>query len=379
MLNNTLSGTRTFPMSHQVNPQSWRRARIPVLRLMMCVFLSVAFSSGVSHAAPEEQYLLSEVPNTSGEKTNLIKWTNETVLVAVDGDRRSVRVEGQLKAGYQKLSLDGIPITISPDRFFELDLRFTGSRKVFLIKVEGAGGRSGMIKYTLTPTGVLAPTIPVSGVRRPAPGKKKKKSKRTRYSIGFGVTSLQYSQTVVTDDVAQTDELTELLLTVKGGMEYALVPNKYILGFGFFYNALVLSKSGEFPLQILGGNVKLGFLMSPPKASTQFRLSTGAYYNTSVSELGFKGMVGPQIMPELSFKMSKNTGVLTYLKYAPILVNGSFDFSNSKEIAAGLHYRYTLKSGTTVTGGVDYSTLGALAGTDSAQTKTITFGMGMSF
>jgi hypothetical protein len=350
-----------------------------VPRLMMCVFSLLLFFSVAAQAAPEEQYLLSEVPNTSGEKLNLIDWTNETLLVAVDGDRRSVRVEGRLKPGYQKISLDGIPITISPDRYFELDLRFTGSRKVFLVKLEGAGGRSGVVKYTLTPTGVLAPSLPVSGVRKAAPLKKKKKKKRTRYSLGVGVTSLQYSQTVVTEGVEQIDALKELLLTIKGGMEYALVPNKYILGFGFFYNALVLSNTGEYPLQILGGNVKLGFLMTPPQSSTQFRLSTGAYYNTSVSELGFKGMLGPQVMPELSFRLSKNTGVLTYFKYAPILVNGSFDFAKNKEIAAGIHYRFTLKNGTTLTGGVDYATLDAVAGTDSAQTQSISFGMGMSF
>jgi hypothetical protein len=119
--------------------------------------------------------------------------------------------------------------------------------------------------------------------------------------------------------------------------------------------------------------------MTPPQSSTQFRLSTGAYYNTSVSELGFKGMLGPQVMPELSFRLSKNTGVLTYFKYAPILVNGSFDFAKNKEIAAGIHYRFTLKNGTTLTGGVDYATLDAVAGTDSAQTQSISFGMGMSF
>lgn len=359
-----------------MNRRSLRRGEGLAARFLMCVFFSVFSWSGASHAAPEEQYLLSEVPNTSGEKMNLIKWTNETVLVAIDGDRRSVRVEGQLKAGYQKISFDGIPITISPDRFFELDLRFTGSRKVFLIKIEGAGGRSGVIKYTLTPTGVLAPTVPVSGGRRAEPPKKKKKKRKsTRWSLGVGFTSLQYSQTV--DD--QVDSLSELLLTIKGGVEYSLVPNKYTLGFGFFYNALVLSKSGEYPMQVVGGNLKLGFLMTPPKASTQFRFSTGAYYNTSLSEIGFKGMVGPQFMPELSFKMSKNTGILTYLKYAPILVNGSLDFAKNKELAAGVHYRYTLKSGTTVTGGLDYANLDAYAGTAEAHTKSITLGMGMSF
>jgi hypothetical protein len=348
-------------------------------RLLICAFLPVFLSPGSAYAAPEEQYLLSEVPNTEGQKLNLIQWTDETVLVAVDGEKRSVRIEGRLKAGYQKVTLDGIPITISPDRFFELDLRFSGSRKVFLIKVEGAGGRSAVVKYVLTPTGVLAPTIPVSGSRRAdAQRKKKKKQKKTRYSLGMGVTSLQYTQSDSTDPEADI-KLTELLLTLKGGMEYALVPNKYILGIGFFYNALVLSKSGEFPLQILGGNVKLGFLMSPPKASTQFRFSTGAYYNTSISEIGFKGMMGPLLMPELSFRMSKNTGILTYFKYAPIMVRSSFDFSKNKEIAAGLHYRYTLKSGTTITAGVDYASLDAYSGTDSAHTDTLSFGMGMSF
>jgi hypothetical protein len=349
-----------------------------LLRSLMCALLPVIGISGSALAAPEEQYLLAEVPNTAGEKTGIIQWTNETVLVAVDGDKRSVRVEGRLRDGYQKLSLDGIPITISPDRFFELDLRFTGSRKAFLVKVEGAGGRSGVMKYTLSPTGVHAPTIPVSGMRRADAQKKKKKKKRTRYSLGVGVTSLQYNQR---DSTAPENDirLTELLLTVKGGVEYALVPNKYILGVGFFYNALVLSNSGEFPLQILGGNVKLGFLMSPPKSSTQFRFSTGAYYNTSISEIGFKSMVGPQLMPELSFRMSKNTGILTYLKYAPIMVNSSFDFSKNKEIAAGVHYRHTLKGGTTITAGVDYANLDAYSGTDSAHTKTLSFGMGMSF
>ena len=111
----------------------------------------------------------------------------------------------------------------------------------------------------------------------------------------------------------------------------------------------------------------------------QFRLNGGIYYNTSVSEIGFKNMLGPQIFPELSLRISKNQGVMTYFKYSPVVVAGGIDITRNRELATGLYFRQSLKNRKSIFVGLDYAELDAVSGAKEAHTRTLSLGVGLGF
>ncbi|MBU6154327.1 MAG: hypothetical protein KGP28_08510, partial [Bdellovibrionales bacterium] len=90
-------------------------------------------------------------------------------------------------------------------------------------------------------------------------------------------------------------------------------------------------------------------------------------------------MIGPQVFPEFSFRITPRRSVMTYLKYAPVLAAGSFDFLRNREIAAGLYYRQLLSGTNNLFAGLDYSLLDATAGGDKASARSLSLGIGFGF
>lgn len=199
---------------------------------------------------------------------------------------------------------------------------------------------------------------------RPAP--------RWRKSFSIGITSLTYSQTAV-------DPFTQKLITIKGGVEIPISDSRWSIGTGFFFNAFELSNTGKYELKILGFNLRLGRFLTAPESRVQVRFNGGIYYNTSLSVIGFKNMLGPQIFPELSYRITSRQSVMIYVKYSPVLVAGGIDIIRNRELATGIYFRQSLPSGSGFFAGIDIAGLDAAAGLDEARTRSVSFGIGFGF
>jgi hypothetical protein len=195
---------------------------------------------------------------------------------------------------------------------------------------------------------------------------------RWRKSFSIGITSLTYSQTAV-------DPFTQKLITIKGGVEIPISDSRWSIGTGFFFNAFELSNTGSYQLKILGVNLRLGRFLTAPESRVQVRFNGGVYYNTSLSVIGFKNMLGPQIFPELSYRITNRQSVMIYVKYSPVLVAGGIDIIRNRELATGIYFRQSLASGSGFFAGVDIAGLDAAAGSDEARTRSVSFGIGFGF
>ncbi len=196
---------------------------------------------------------------------------------------------------------------------------------------------------------------------------------RWRKSFGIGLTSLTYSQTAV-------EPFTQKLITLKGGVEIPISDSRWSVGTGFFFNAIQLSNTGNYQLKILGLNLRTGRFLTAPERRIQVRFNGGLYYNTSLSVIGFKNMLGPQIFPEFSYRISKLKSILIYVKYSPVVVaGGALDIIRNRELATGVYFRQSLASGSGFFGGIDIAGLDAAAGPDEAKVRSISFGIGFGF
>lgn len=195
---------------------------------------------------------------------------------------------------------------------------------------------------------------------------------RWKKSLGLGLTNLHYSQTLVTP-------FTQRFITVKGGLETLMPGSEWSLGGSFFFNSIALSNSGTYRLRILGVNLRSGRFLTSPESGIQVRLNGGVYYTTSLSEIGLKDMVGPQIFPEFSFRISQAKSVMIYFKYSPVLVAGSFDIFSNRELALGLYFRQLISNTNSWFVGVDYSELDARFGSEEASMRSLSLGAGLGF
>jgi hypothetical protein len=195
---------------------------------------------------------------------------------------------------------------------------------------------------------------------------------RLKKSIGIGLTDLTYSQTGV-------DEFKEKLLTLKGGLEMQIPNSAWSIGGGFFFNAFELSNTGIYQLKILGVNLRAGTFLTPHESAVHVKFNGGLYYNTSISEIGFKNVIGPQIYPEIIFRMGGRSSVMIYGKYSPVLVAGSFNMIRNREIATGIYFRQAFGDGKSFLAGIDYAGLDASVGAEEAKARSLSFGIGLGF
>ena len=201
---------------------------------------------------------------------------------------------------------------------------------------------------------------------------KPKSASRWRGSFGAGYSSIQYSQT-------QVEPFSVGALTLKGGIETSLSNSRWTLGAGTFINAVTLSNSSAYSFRILGVNLRAGYYLTPPESSVQFRLNGGIYYNTALSAIGFKNMFGPQVFPELSFRIGARDALMIYFKYSPVMVAGGVDLGRNRELAAGIYLRHGLEGGRSIYLGIDHAFLDVFTPAAEAHTRSLSIGIGLGF
>jgi|GEM_PF-5469554 len=284
-----------------------------------------------------------------------------------------VRITGKLAASVQQVMLDGASLSIESDRRFRIVLKPVSKERAFVLKVRLKGGKSHERRFVLKLLEDPEPeSLAAAGSSSSQGGDSDRESRRWHPFVGLGITRLDYVQTAVSP-------FKETLLTLKAGVEIPLSSPGWSLGAGAFYNALELANSGVYQLKVLGANLRLGKRFSRPESRNGFRLNGGLYYNTSISDIGFKNMLGPQIYPEFLLRFSRLQSAAFYLKYSPVITTGGVDLIRNRELAMGLSFRQVLKNGNSVIAGLDYAELDVFAGGEVAHTRTLSFGVGLGF
>lgn len=71
--------------------------------------------------------------------------------------------------------------------------------------------------------------------------------------------------------------------------------------------------------------------------------NTGVYTTSTLfSEYGYQYVTGPLLFPEVVLQWSKTRSASAHIKYSPVFKGLGFYSLSSRELAAGLNYRFPL-------------------------------------
>ncbi len=308
--------------------------------------------------------MITENPKGAQGNANLRKafqWNQEKIIIENEGPLHYVHLHAIVDDPISEVQLNGHSVPIQADGTIEMQLGYHQSTKTF--EITWFDSKQNFYRTHFTVQEAPNPNQPIA--EKPHPNK-------TRYSLGVGFTQIKYTQT-------DLPEFTEKAITIKGGINQVLSPRRWDLNIGAFYNASAYGSTSAYKIQYLGINLKLSYHLIQDASPFQVNLSAGTYYNTSFGSIGFKDVYGPELFPEMSYLFSNRHMIFGYAKYAPVISNGKFDFSQNKEIAMGAHYSVPVSKNNRISFGADYSQLSLTVSGLSAKTSTITGSVGFSF
>lgn len=303
---------------------------------------------------------------TAPDSIPILHFTPQEVWIDGSGPVQYVRIKWTIDGAFQSVSINGKQLNPKPDGSFDVNFGFTNNEKAFKLTILDQTGKTYQGTYR------IVAVVTDKGGKEPL-------ASRYRFSVGMGYTSIKYTQTGVTD-------FSESALTLKGGISYRLVPDKFDLSLSTFMNALVIKSNGvnsltgeEYTIRYLGVNARVGYHLLDAPSPFRIVLNGGLYYNTSIGSIGFSNMYGPQLYPEFSYILPNGNAFLLYVKFSPALFQQKIDFSKNKEIATGLYYVFPLNPKLRMSVGFDISKLDLATDTDAAATTTYSLSTGLSF
>jgi hypothetical protein len=355
-------------------PCSCKKQEIEV-QIKTFVTLSFMFFSASSYAqqtvSPTEnsgwEAEIKEIRDPDSIGISYLSWNDMLVWVEPSDQLQYTVLKGHLGAPINQLTLNGKNIYVDRSGDFEIRFGFRGTEKTFRMTALDHNNRVSRATFR------LAPSIEEIKLQKLDRIETRNYSiKKVRYSLGAGYTQIHYEQTGL-------EAIDEHAVTIKGALIYRLVPNQWDLGLSSFANAFLIKSSSTLSVRYVGVNLKAGYYVL--KAPSRFRivLNGGLYYNTSFGDVGFSGMYGPQIFPELSYQISDRRSIMTYVKFSPVLVGSKIDFSKNRELAVGAHYSFPFARTRRLSIGVDYSRLDLFVDGDSASTSTLSLSTSLSF
>ena len=167
----------------------------------------------------------------------------------------------------------------------------------------------------------------------------KKEPSRFHWSLGLGVTHLDYSRT-------QLPQLSSVLLSTSGYAEYWLKPDQWDVAFSGYYTpfSFTTDPSG-YSIEFLGLNARAGYVLPWIGAPWRLTLMVGLYYATTftsspVGGFGYVNIGGPEIYPTLSRTLNSGARASAYFKLSPVSDQFTILSLANREIAAGLEYDF---------------------------------------
>lgn len=308
------------------------------------------------------QVMIQEENSFDEEGLQFLKWSRSVYLVQHYGSKDYVAIRGKFREPVKQALLNSKPFPVNPDGSFELKIVVTEEKKIRfnIFATAISNDREHKMQYTIAAVHSKAKEISKS---------------RWRHNAGAGVTLISFRQrNVVAFD--------EWAVTMKAGVTYRLVPDRWDLGASTFFNALALSTTSptNIKIQYIGFNMKAAYHVVDAPSSWRFILSGGIYWNSSLSEVGFANMIGPQISPELTYIFPNGNSLFWYGKFAYALsgTHASF-FKDNREVATGVHYSFPINHVNRLSFGVDVSQLSLSVNNHWASTNTYSLSGGISF
>ena len=297
---------------------------------------------------------LTKIAGPKGAGT--IDWVDTHLNVRQNGRLSFVDLEGKTPSSVDALELNGQKIDLIGDGIFKLTLGFPGKSKTFTLSVHDR--LKGNLVYRFS-------------IDAPKPVKVKTES-RFHGAFALGVTQIQYKQTRI-------PLFTEKALNINGALTYTIMPKKLDLVFSGFLNAFVLNSSSKNTVRFMGLTPGFRYHASQSESKVQIHLNGAIYYNTTIGNIGFVNMMGPQLYPDLVYHFTDKTAVFTYVKYSPVLSNSGLDFKNNSEFSAGIHYLRSAWLNQQVFAGIDYSASTLTTTLLTATASTVGVSVGVSF
>lgn len=299
-----------------------------------------------------------------GKSITFLKWNKDSILVESTSFLHYTDIQGRFDQKVTQATLNSKQIPLKDDGSFDVHFGFPGESKVFTITAIDANNRIYRSKYRIVPIDHQEVVL------------EKMTPNRWRFSAGAGVTTLSFRQRNVVPFSQQA-------VTVKGSAAFKITPEKLELGLSGFYNLVPFGTTSPvgYKIQYLGVNGRLSWNLLGAPSPIRINLSAGAYYNTSVSRIGFANMYGPQFYPEFVFVFNNGNSLIFYGKYSPALSQGNIvDFAKNREVASGAHYSFPITFRNRMSIGVDLSQLNlSVKSGDWASTNTYSLSAGISF
>ena len=310
------------------------------------------------------QAKIEEVQLFKDQGIPFLKWTKDKILVESTSFLHYTDIQGQFSEKVTQATLNSKQMPVKEDGTFEIHFGFPGEAKTFTITAIDSKNKVYRMQYKIVPIDhkevVLDKIAP----------------HRWRFSAGAGITRLSFRQRNVTP-------FDQYAMTIKGSATFRLVPEKFDLGFSSFFNAVPFSSTSDkgYKIQYLGVNGRVVWNLVGSPSPLRINLSAGAYYNTSLSEIGFANMYGPQLYPEFIYVFDNGNSLLLYSKYSPAISQSlKISLNNNREVALGMHYSFPLTFKNRMAVGVDISQLSlSVPSGDWASTNTYSLSAGLSF
>ncbi len=153
-------------------------------------------------------------------------------------------------------------------------------------------------------------------------------------TAGLGISALSYTESA-RGNISQT------ALMVKLSADNPVSTSRWSLGGNFYSTLSTISKSTPSSVQVLGVNLRVGYLVPWLKTPWMFRVYAGVYYTTTyggTGDFGYSNLTGPQIFPTLSYRFQNDAILSGYLKYSPVSSGLKFYALENSETAVGLSY-----------------------------------------
>ncbi len=304
-----------------------------------------------------------------------LTWTKETYLMEKQKKENVVEITGSFSAKVLNASINGKSLKIDPKGEFKYVLKFTGDTKAFIISAMDETQKTWRMNYKIVPEASNKMTLKIGDfVDENAVVPK------WRYSFGAGYTLISFRD-------YQDVILKQNTITLKGGVVYRAIDSVLDFGLSGFYNVIAMGSTslgakdvtGE-KIRYLGLNARATYHVIDAPSNIRFNVSGGFYWNSSIGQLGFSDMVGPQIYPDVTYVFANGNSLYLYTKFAASISNASgLSFKTNREVATGLHYSFPVSKMNRMTVGVDVSQLTLDIDDAWASTNTYSLSTGISF
>jgi hypothetical protein len=301
-----------------------------LLVVIYCIGLRFAIADElhaklVEDSSQQSPFIILEQDKDNQEPV-ISKKSNNTVLgeptyfVVIKGHR--------LKADLTLL-YNNEKVTVTPQQEFSFEVPLESENQNF--NIVGIDNEGNVLNYN---GGILFPQF---GSATEKPTLIKKLIITPSLSLGYD----SNQQTGVSN-------FSQLDLGIKLGGQYLFTPDSWGISFDSYSTFLPLTSNQPGISSIfLEADIRVSrMIIINPSSRWAFKMMVGWTYLTSFTSfdtLGFKNAYGPELYPEVEYRLSDEQLITLYLKYVLLIDGGTLFSINNSEFAIGGDYSFLLK------------------------------------